>query len=215
MGTFKEAPTWFPFETRAKLTGVQGATQMLLGYARVSTLEQNLDLQKDDLKKAGCDRIFTDKDSGMKDDMPGFKEAFDFLRKGDTLVVWKLDRLGRSLSHLIELIAAFKEKGAYFKSLQENIDTTSSVGKLIFHIFGALAEFERDVIKQRTMAGLASARARGRLGGRPKLLDHQKTAQAHAMHKDNSLSIKDICKTLGISKTTFYRYISIKSKKPC
>ncbi len=104
-------------------------------------------------------------------------------------------------------------KGAFFKSLQENIDTTSSVGKLIFHIFGALAEFERDVIKQRTMAGLASARARGRLGGRPKLLDHQKTAQAHAMHKDNSLSIKDICKTLGISKTTFYRYISIKSKK--
>lgn len=187
---------------------------MRVGYARVSTLEQNLDLQKDALKKAGCVRIFTDKNSGMKDDRPGFTEAFRFLRKGDTLVVWKLDRLGRSLSHLIELINAFKEKGAYFKSLQENIDTTSSIGKLTFHIFGALAEFEHDLIRYRTMAGLASARARGRLGGRPKLLDHKKTAQAQVMHKDNSLPIKDICKTLGVSKSTFYRYLSGKHKRP-
>ncbi len=187
---------------------------MLIGYARVSTLEQNLDLQKDALKKAGCEQIFTDKTSGIKDTRPGFDKAFEFLRKGDTLVVWKLDRLGRSLSHLIELISAFKEKGAYFKSLQENIDTTSSTGKLIFHIFGALAEFEHDLIKQRTMAGLTAARARGRMGQRPKLLDEKQIAQVIAMHKDVSLSIKDRCKTLDVSKTTFYRYISTaKSKK--
>ena len=130
------------------------------------------------------------------------------LRKGDTLVVWKLDRLGRSLPHLVELINGFKEQSIQFRSLQENIDTGSGIGKLIFHLFASLAEFERDIIRERTMAGLNAARARGRLGGRPKALDENKIAQAKALYKDKDLSIKEICKTLGIGRTTFYRYVN-------
>jgi DNA invertase Pin-like site-specific DNA recombinase len=124
-------------------------TGMLIGYARVSTSEQNVNLQRDALKSAGCEKIFTDKASGAKSDRPGFDKALDYARKGDTLVVWKLDRLGRSIRHLIDTIQDLNDRGVGFKSLQENIDTTTSGGKLIFHIFSALAEFERDLIRER------------------------------------------------------------------
>ena len=180
---------------------------MIIGYARVSTQDQNLTLQEDALKKAGCKKIFTDKTSGSQNEREGLSRAMEALREGDTMVVWKLDRLGRSLSNLVQLINELKDRGVGFKSLQENIDTTSGVSKLIFHIFASLAEFERDLIRERTMAGLASARARGRLGGRPKSLDAKKVALAKAMFKDKNNSVRDICDTLGIGKTTLYRYI--------
>lgn len=180
---------------------------MLIGYARVSTNEQNLDLQEDALRKAACEKIFSDKLSGVNDERPGLAKALEISRAGDTLVVWKLDRLGRSLSHLVKTIDDLKEQGIGFQSLQENIDTTSGVGKLLFHIFASLAEFERDIIRERTMAGLAAARARGRLGGRPKVLDDKKVSLAKAMYKDKNTSVKDICATLGVSKSTFYRYL--------
>jgi DNA invertase Pin-like site-specific DNA recombinase len=181
---------------------------MLIGYARVSTTEQNLDLQLDALDKAGCERVFSDQASGAKAERPGLEEALAFARPGDTLVVWKLDRLGRSLRHLIDTIGALSERGVGFKSLQESIDTTTSGGKLVFHVFGALAEFERDLIRERTNAGLKAARARGRMGGRPKALSDKQQQQARALVKDPSLSIGEICKTLRISRSTFYRYVS-------
>jgi DNA invertase Pin-like site-specific DNA recombinase len=140
---------------------------MLIGYARISTHEQNLDLQEDALKAAGCKKVYTDKTGGAKSERPGLEKALADARPGDTLVVWKLDRLGRSLKHLIETVTDLSHRGVGFKSLQENIDTTTSGGKLVFHVFGALAEFERDIIRERTLAGLAAARARGRKGGRP------------------------------------------------
>ena len=143
---------------------------MLVGYARVSTTEQTLDLQFDALKKAGCSKIFTDTASGAKTERKGLDEALSYVREGDTLVVWRLDRLGRSLTHLIETVSQLDNRKIGFKSLTEQIDTTTSGGKLIFHIFGALAEFERNLIRERTNAGLQAARARGRVGGRPKKL---------------------------------------------
>src|SRR5205807_564706 len=139
---------------------------MLIGYARVSTHDQTLNLQKDALEKIGCTKIFTDTASGATVERKGLEEAVAFLREGDTLVVWRLDRLGRSLKHLIETISKLNNRKIGFKSITENIDTTTSGGKLIFHIFGALAEFERDIIRERTQAGLQAARARGTLGGR-------------------------------------------------
>src|SRR5512144_550949 len=147
---------------------------MLIGYARVSTTDQTLDLQKDALEKAGCSKIFTDTASGAKAERIGLDEALNYVRSGDTLVVWKLDRLGRSLPHLIETITGLNNRGVGFKSITEAIDTTTSGGKLIFHIFGALAEFERDIIRERTQAGLTAARARGRKGGRPRALTSRK-----------------------------------------
>src|SRR3954449_3986263 len=141
---------------------------MLIGYARVSTQDQTLDLQLDALKKTGCEKFYTDTASGAKAERKGLDEALDYAREGDILIVWRLDRLGRSLQHLIETISFLNNRKVGFRSLTENIDTTTSGGKLVFHIFGALAEFERDIIKDRTNAGLSAARARGRLGGRPK-----------------------------------------------
>ncbi|HZO88266.1 MAG TPA: recombinase family protein [Chthonomonadaceae bacterium] len=181
---------------------------MLVGYARVSTQDQNLDLQKDALKQAGCKQIFEDKTSGVKTEREGLMKAFAQLREGDTLVVWKLDRLGRSLKHLVTTIHALQEQGIEFKSLQENLDTGSSGGKLIFHIFAALAEFERDIIRERTQAGLSAARARGRQGGRPKGRDVTKRAAALALSQDKNRSVTEICKMLSISRTSFYRYTS-------
>jgi DNA invertase Pin-like site-specific DNA recombinase len=141
---------------------------MLIGYARVSTHEQTINLQRDALDKAGCTKIFTDTASGAKTEREGLEQALTYVRKGDTFVVWRLDRLGRSLPHLIATMTDLEERGIGFKSLTENIDTTTSGGKLIFHIFGALAEFERNLIRERTTAGLTAARARGRKGGRPR-----------------------------------------------
>jgi DNA invertase Pin-like site-specific DNA recombinase len=147
---------------------------MLVGYARVSTVDQRLDLQQDALRDAGCERIFTDTASGAKAARPGLTAALETCRAGDILVVWKLDRLGRSLTHLVETVHALATRGIGFRSLQEQLDTTTSGGKLIFHIFASLAEFERDLIRERTNAGLAAARARGRKGGRPLGVDEKK-----------------------------------------
>jgi DNA invertase Pin-like site-specific DNA recombinase len=180
---------------------------MLIGYARISTHDQTLDLQRDALEKAGCDRIFTDRVSGTKEERKGLTEALSHLREGDTLVVWRLDRLGRSLRHLIDTITALDARGVGFKSLTENIDTTTSGGKLVFHIFGALAEFEREIIRERTQAGLVSARSRGKVGGRPKALTPKEVQMLRNMAADKSLTVSDICKTLGIGRTTFYRYV--------
>src|SRR5918999_3553848 len=183
---------------------------MLIGYARVSTHEQTLNLQQDALQKAGCGKLFTDTASGAKAERKGLDEEFAYVRKGDTLVVWRLDRLGRSFPHLITTMTDLEERGIGFKSLTENIDTTTSGGKLIFHIFGALAEFERNLIRERTNAGLQAARARGRKGGRPKSLTGKKTAMAQALYNDKNNTVDEICKTLNISRATLYRYIKIK-----
>jgi DNA invertase Pin-like site-specific DNA recombinase len=184
---------------------------MLIGYARVSTNEQNLDLQQDALKKAGVSakNLYTDKITGTKSERPGLEAALSHLREGDTLVVWRLDRLGRSLKHLIETVTSLKQQGIAFKSITENIDTSSATGQLVFHIFGALAEFERNLITERTMAGLDAARARGRKGGRPKLkTQDSKVATAKKLYRDRTLSIPEICKTLHISKATLYRRVN-------
>ncbi len=182
---------------------------MIVGYGRVSTDDQTLALQLDALQAAGCETIFRDTISGTKTERPGLSKALEHVRSGDMLVVWRLDRLGRSLSHLIELIQALEGRGVGFKSLTEQIDTTTSGGKLIFHIFGALAEFERNLIRERTMAGLQAARARGRKGGRPKKPNtHTKIVMAKQLHADQTNSITDICTTLGVSRATLYRYLS-------
>jgi DNA invertase Pin-like site-specific DNA recombinase len=177
---------------------------MLIGYARVSTQEQTLNLQQDALHKAGCSKIFTDTASGAKAERKGLEEVLNYVRTGDTLVVWRLDRLGRSLPHLITTMTNLEERGIGFKSLTENIDTTTSGGKLIFHIFGALAEFERNLIRERTQAGLTAARARGKRGGRPKALTGKRLSIAQDLY-DRRHSIVEICRTLKISKTTLYR----------
>jgi DNA invertase Pin-like site-specific DNA recombinase len=183
---------------------------MLIGYARVSTSDQTLDLQQDALQKAGCERVFTDTASGAKAERTGLAEALSYVRTGDTLVVWRLDRLGRSLKHLIETITALNNRRIGFKSITEAIDTTTSGGKLIFHIFGALAEFERDIIRERTQAGLTAARARGRKGGRPKALTPKKAQMAQALYMDKNNTIDEICKTLNVSRATLYRYVKTK-----
>jgi DNA invertase Pin-like site-specific DNA recombinase len=180
---------------------------MLIGYARVSTNDQNLELQTDALTKAGCEKVFTDKASGAKSDRVGLAEALEFMRKGDTLCVWKLDRLGRSLKHLIETVLTLQEAGKGFRSLQEHIDTTTSGGKLIFHIFASLAEFERDIIRERTRAGLASARSRGRLGGRPSVMNAKRLRMAESLYQTKKTTAAEICETLGISRATLYRHI--------
>lgn len=191
---------------------------MLIGYARVSTDDQTLDLQLDALKHAGCpeDKTYTDKISAGKADRPGLKQALDQLREGDTLVVWRLDRLGRSLQELIGLVASLHAKGADFKSLTENMDTTTSTGKLVFQIFGSFAEFERNVIRERTSAGLKAARARGKKGGRPPLdkdsSKRKKVEMANVLHADPSNSIEDICNTLHISRSTLYRWVGKERK---
>lgn len=186
---------------------------MLIGYARVSTHEQILDLQLDALAKANCDpdKTYTDTISTRKAERPKLAQALDQLRAGDTLVVWRLDRLGRSIQELIHLVDVIHAKGAGFKSLTENMDTTTSGGKLVFHFFAALAEFERDIIQERTLAGLQAARARGRIGGRPPLdkdpAKRKKIDMAKALHADPSNSIEDIIRTLHISRATLYRWV--------
>ena len=180
---------------------------MKIGYARISTLEQNLDLQIDALSSAGCEKIITDKMSGSVSDRPGISKLKEILRKGDTVVVWRLDRLGRSLKHLIEWIGELNEMDVGFHSLQENIDTQSPTGKLIFHIFGALSEFERNLIRERTKAGLEAARARGKQGGRPKKLDANKQELAKDLYASKKYTIMEICEMVGISKPTLYTYV--------
>ena len=182
---------------------------MLIGYARVSTHDQNLDSQKDALHKSGCEKIFVDQISGTVAARPGLEQAMEMLREGDTLVVWRLDRLGRSLKHLIELMGELEVRGVAFKSLQEAIDTSTPGGRLIFHVFGALAEFERNLIRERTRAGLAAARARGRKGGRKKSLNAQQRKVAVGLYKARTHLIKEICQIMGISKPTLYSYLRL------
>lgn len=186
---------------------------MKIGYARISTADQSLDLQSDALKAAGCEKIFEDVASGAKDGRRGLAEAIEYARAGDILIVWKLDRLGRSLKHLIETVNHLHEKGIGFASVQENIDTTTPGGKLIFHVFGALAEFERELIRERTNAGLQAARARGRTGGRKQKLTQKQIEMARTMVNDPNISIISICETFKISKPTLYRYAPSPFKK--
>ena len=180
---------------------------MLIGYERVSTDDQNLALQHNALQAADCEKIFSDKMSGANADRPGLKEAFAFARKGDSIVVWRLDRLGRSIKDLIALVEELENRKIGLRSLQENIDTTTSGGKLIFHLFGALAAFERNLIRERTQAGLQAARARGRKGGRQQKLTPQQIEIGRSLSTDPTRSVTSICKHLGISRPTFYRYI--------
>jgi DNA invertase Pin-like site-specific DNA recombinase len=189
------------------LTGIGTFERMghLLGYARVSTGDQDAALQQDALKAAGCYRIFTDTASGSLESRPELTKVLDQLRPGDTLVVWRLDRLGRSIRHLIDQLADLQERGIGFRSLQEAIDTTSSGGRLVFHVFAALAEFERDLIRERTNAGLQAARARGRVGGRPPLLTKDKLRTARRMYEQKDMTVEKIGEVLGVSRTTVYR----------
>lgn len=178
-----------------------------LGYARVSTVDQDAALQVDALEKAGCDRVFVDAMSGTVSHRPQLDRLFEHVRAGDTVVVWRLDRLGRSLRHLITQVQDLADRGVGLRSLQESIDTTSPGGRLIFHVFGALAEFERDLITERTTAGLAAARARGRQGGRPPRLTSEQVRTAKRLYDDSELTVTEIGQVLGVSRATVYRSI--------
>jgi len=183
---------------------------MKLGYARVSTSEQNPDLQIDALKKQGCRKMFVEKASGSKTERVELNKLLEHARKGDVIVIWKLDRLGRSLKHLVEVVTGLIEKGIGLKSLHDPVDTTTSQGRLVFNIFASLAEFERDVIRERTMAGLTAARARGRTGGRPKGMSKEaekKALAAESLYKQGKLGANEIADNLSISKATLYKYL--------
>jgi DNA invertase Pin-like site-specific DNA recombinase len=185
---------------------------MLIGYARISTHDQNLELQQDALSKAACAKIFTDVASGGHAERSGLTEALAHLRSGDTLVVWRLDRLGRSLKHLIETVTALHARGVGFRSLTEGIETETSGGRLVFHLFACLAEFEREVIRERTQARLQAARSRGRLGGRPAVMNDQKIATARRMHADPANRATDIARALGVSRATLYRSLKLEDR---
>ncbi len=195
--------------TRRKSKGIYMGR--LIGYARVSTEDQNLSLQVDELQRIGCKKVFTDKAKGVKSERPGLDKCLNTLKTGDTFVVWRLDRLGRSMIHLVSVVTELKEKGIGFKSLHDGaIDTTTASGELIFNIFAALAQFESELIRERTRAGLSAARARGKKGGRKPLSpDNPKILMVKKMHADKELSINDICSSLKISRATLYRYLAI------
>ncbi len=180
---------------------------MVIGYARTSTQDQNQDMQIDALKKAGSEKIFSDKVSGTVSERPGLTRLKEQLRTGDTLVVYRLDRLARSIKDLIDWVTYLEKEGVAFKSVHENIDTTTPTGKLTFHIFAAIAEFERSLIVERTQAGLAAARARGRKGGRPKALDKDNRDVAVDLYNQKKLTVEKICEMMEITKPTLYKYI--------
>lgn len=182
---------------------------MLIGYARVSTADQDVGLQNDALREAGCERVFADTASGSLPERPKLQRALEELRDGeDVLVVWRLDRLGRSLRHLIETVADLEKRQVGLRSLTEGIDTTTAAGRMVFHIFGALAEFERELIRERTQAGLAAARARGRSGGRPPVMTEQKIRLARQMLATESMTMHQIASALGVGRATLYRHVS-------
>ena len=180
---------------------------MLVGYARVSTQDQNPELQTDALEKAGCGRVFEERASGAHRDRPQLAAALDYMREGDMLVIWKLDRLARSLKQLLETVEYLDSVGVGLCSLTESLDTTSAGGKLVFHVFGALAEFERAMIRERTCAGLAAARARGRRGGRPPALSNEDIQAAKALLSDPKITMADVAKRLGVVPSTLYRHL--------
>lgn len=177
---------------------------MKIGYARTSTQDQNLDLQIDALQQLGCERIYQEKISSVKDNRPELENCLKALRAGDTLYIWRLDRLGRSLKHLVQLINQLQDMDCSLVSIKENIDTSTPTGKLTFHIFASLAEFERDLICERTKAGLLSARARGRMGGRPQKLSEKEKSMIRQLMKDRNNSASDIAKRFGVSRATVY-----------
>jgi DNA invertase Pin-like site-specific DNA recombinase len=179
---------------------------MLIGYARVSTVDQDLALQRDALQQAGCERIFEEAASGAKENRPELAKALDHMRKGDTLVVWKLDRLARSMKQLIETVAQLEAAGVKFRSITENLGTDSAGGRFAFHVFGALAEFERSLIRERTNAGLNAARARGRKGGRPKSMTAEDVQAAEALLNGN-VGPTAVAKRMGVSRATLYRHL--------
>ncbi len=178
---------------------------MIIGYARVSTTDQRTDMQVDALEKAGCTKIFQEKLSGRKDDRPELGKCLSFAREGDTLVVWKLDRLGRSLAHLVQTVKDLGERGIMFKSLKESIDTSTAAGKLVFHIFAALAEFECEIIRERTKSGLKAAENRGAVIGRPRKIKSPQEAQTFARLCEEGATARTIREALGISDTTYHR----------
>lgn len=180
---------------------------MKVGYIRTSKKDQNPELQRRDLLAAGCEKIFEEQISSRKADRPELRAAMEFCREGDEFVVWKLDRFGRSLQELIELVGVLKKRGVEFVSLRESLDTTTPGGKLVFHVFGAVAEFERDLILERTMAGLEAAKVRGRYGGRPRALDEGKAKLARRLKDEGEHSVEDICSMLGVGRSTLYRYL--------
>lgn len=180
---------------------------MLVGYARVSTQDQKPALQLDALRSAGCDKIFEEKASGAQRERPELTAALEFVRKGDTLVVWKLDRLARSLKQLIETVELLAGRGIGLRSLTESIDTGNAGGKLVFHVFGALAEFERSIIRERTKAGLEAARARGRTGGRPPVLTEKDLAAARALLADPAITVEEAARRLNVAPSTLYRHL--------
>lgn len=181
---------------------------MLLGYVRVSTDDQHLDLQRDALAKAGCERVFEDTASGGKTERIGLAALLSALRTGDTVVIWRLDRLGRSLKDLIQLVEKLDAMGVGLRSVQESIDTASTGGRLVFHLFGALAEFERNLIRERTHAGLSAARARGRKGGRKKRLDPAKREIALRLYRERKHTVEEICRMMGVGRSTLYNYLT-------
>ena len=180
----------------------------LIGYSRVSTVDQTAQLQADALEAAGCVEVFTDTASGTRSDRPQLVAALNYLRPGDVLCVWRLDRLGRSLKHLVEVVTDLHARGVEFRSLQESIDTSTPSGRLTFHLFAALAEFERDLIRERTVAGLAAARARGRVGGRKPSLTPKKVQVARRMYEAGDSTVVEIAKVLGVSRATIYRHLA-------
>lgn len=181
---------------------------LIFGYARVSTADQSLDLQVDALRAVHCERIFSDVASGAKAKRPELDSMLSILREGDEVVVWKLDRLGRSLRHLLDLMTLFEEKGVHFRSLTEGVDTGTPSGKLIFNVFASLSQFERDLIRERTNAGLAAARARGRHGGRPAALNDEQIKEAYRLYRSHAVSAARISAMFGVSKATVYRAIA-------
>jgi DNA invertase Pin-like site-specific DNA recombinase len=184
-----------------------------IGYARVSTTEQDLALQLDALAKAGCARVFEDRASGAKAERPGLAAALNFAREGDILTVWKLDRLGRSLPHLIETVGALERRGVSFRSLTEAIDTTTPGGRLVFHIFGALGQFERDLIRERTRAGLDAATARGREGGRKPVVTDEKLRRAHAL-RAQGFTVREVAARIKVGKTALYAALAQTATEP-
>ena len=183
---------------------------MLIGYTRSSTGEHGLCLQRDALERAGCERVYEDVCSGRATERPGLNHALEVARDGDALVVWKLDRIGRSLPHVVGLVGDLQKRGVGLKVLTGDVDTTTATGRLVFGIFATLAEFERDLIHERTMAGLAAARARGRAGGRPRVMTKQKLKAAMAMMADRDNAARDVAKQLGVSVSTLYAYVDAK-----
>ena len=180
-----------------------------IGYARVSTDDQNLDLQRDALNKVGCQQIYEETASGKNANRQELVNCLRALRTGDTFVVWRLDRLGRSLPDLVKIITDLESKGVYFESVTEKIETGSATGKLVFHLFAALAEFERNLIRERTRAGLLAARARGRLGGRKPKLDTKQVREIKALLRDPEIQVTEVAKRYGVSRTTIYKYVGV------